>query len=113
MAKKGKYLPDLVATAPVDPERLSKRYHRRWHTGHGRFYAIMRDPEWERSQFRFASVPGHLYRQTALEAFNWFKNGLLGRTDQAFVRERQLRFFGGFFLQRQRDLLTAGRRRSV
>ena len=111
--KKGKYLPDLIATALVEPERLTKHYHRRWHTGHGRFYAIMRDPEWERSQFRFVSVPGHLYRQTALEAFNWFKDSLLGRTDKAFVRERQLRFFGGFFLQRQRDLLTTRRRRSV
>ena len=107
--KKGKYLPHLIATALVDRERLTKHYHRRWHTGHGRFYAIMRDPEWERSQYRIANVPGHLYKQTALEAFNWFKSSLLGRTDQAFTRERQLRFFGGFFRQRQRDLSTTDR----
>src|SRR5688500_703326 len=101
--KKGKYLPHLIATALVEPQRLTKHYHRRWHTGHGRFYAMMRDPEWERSQFRIANVPGHLYKQTALEAFTWLKNSLLGRTDQACTRERQLRFFGGFFRQRQRD----------
>lgn len=107
--KNGKYLPHLIATALVESERLTKHYHRRWHTGHGRFYAMMRDPEWERSQFRIANVPGHLYRQTATEAFNWLKNTLLGRTDQAFTREQQLRFFGGFFRQRQRDLLTTNR----
>src|SRR5687767_770717 len=60
--KKGKYLPQLITTAVVDRERLSKRYHRRWHTGHGHFYAILRDPEWERSRLHFLGVPSHLYR---------------------------------------------------
>jgi len=104
MGKKGKYLPDLVATAPVDGERISKRYHRRWHKGHGRFYAIMRDPEWERSKVRFLGVPAHLYKQTALDTLGFVKNSLLGRADEAFRHERQLRFFGGFFVQRQIDL---------
>jgi glycosyltransferase involved in cell wall biosynthesis len=102
--RKGMYAPDLVATAPVDNERLTKEYHRRWHTGHGRFYALMRDPEWERSKLRFLGVPAHVYRQTALETIAWMKNRARGRNDQAFLNERQLRFFAGFFLQRQKDL---------
>ncbi len=52
--KQGMYSPRMVARAPVEPERLTKNYHRRWHMGHGHFYAVMRDPEWERSSFRVA-----------------------------------------------------------
>ncbi|HZN07387.1 MAG TPA: glycosyltransferase family A protein, partial [Pyrinomonadaceae bacterium] len=31
--KQGMYLPQMIASAPVDLERLNKSYHRRWHTG--------------------------------------------------------------------------------
>ena len=100
-AEREENISQLIATSIVDSERLTKKYHRRWHTGHGRFYAIMRDPEWERSSFRLLRVPGHLYKQTAIEAFNWLKNSVLGESDQAFVSERQLRFFRGFFQQKR------------
>lgn len=98
----GLYVPEMIVDAHVGSERMTKAYHRRWHTGHGRFYAIMRDPEWERSKLRFLGVPAHLYRQTAFEAVGWLKKILSGGTDEAFMHERQLRFFAGFFLQRIR-----------
>lgn len=101
--KQGIYLPGMVARAPVDHERLSKEYHRRWHTGHGHFYAVMRDPEWERSSFRFAGVPGHLYKQTAADTLNWVARTITGNTDAAFTHECRLRFFNGFFRQRRRQ----------
>jgi glycosyltransferase involved in cell wall biosynthesis len=103
--KKGLYLPGMIARAPVDVERLSKSYHRRWHTGHGHFYAVMRDPEWERSSFRFAGVPGHLYKQTASHALNWLSRTVTGNTDAAFTHECHLRFFRGFFRERRRQVL--------
>src|SRR5215216_3886035 len=37
--KRGLYLPGLITWAGVDPQRMTKAYHRRWHTGHGHFYA--------------------------------------------------------------------------
>ncbi len=101
--KQGMYLPGMVARAPVDNERLSKEYHRRWHTGHGHFYAVMRDPEWERSSFRLANVPGHLYKQTAVHTLNWVGRIVTGNTDAAFTHECRLRFFNGFFRQRRRQ----------
>lgn len=101
--KQGMYLPDMVARAPVDSERLSKEYHRRWHTGHGHFYAVMRDPEWERSNFRLLGVPGHLYKQTATHALNWLTRTITANTDAAFTHECRLRFFSGFFRQRRRQ----------
>ena len=48
--RKGIYLPDLTVTAEVQPERLRKTYHREWHTGHGRFHAILHSDLLERSK---------------------------------------------------------------
>ena len=36
------YAPELVTFAPVDPERMTRRYHRQWHEQHGRNAARMR-----------------------------------------------------------------------
>ena len=101
--KSGIYLPDLITRGAVEPERLTKAYHRRWHTGHGRFYAVMNDPEWERSSFRLLGVPGHLYREAANNALTWFSRTLTGNKEAAFLNECRLRFFGGFFVQRSRS----------
>jgi glycosyltransferase involved in cell wall biosynthesis len=102
--KSGLYLPDLIARASVDPERMKKDYHRRWHRGHGHFYAVMRDEEWERSKFRFVGVPGHLYKQTAMHAVVWCSRVLRGKPDAAFANECNLRFFYGFFRERRKRL---------
>ena len=99
--RQGLYSPRMVAHAPVELERLSKTYHRRWHTGHGHFYAVMRDPDWERSSFRLAGVPGHLYKQTLTHALRWLKTSATGNTDAAFTHECHLRFFRGFVRQRR------------
>lgn len=101
--KKGMYLPQMIARAPVESERLSKTYHRRWHTGHGHFYAVMNDPEWERSSISPVGIPGHLYRETAAQAVIWFSRILTGNSDAAFTSECKLRFFRGFFLERRRQ----------
>jgi glycosyltransferase involved in cell wall biosynthesis len=98
--KRGLYLPDLITWGPVDPERMTKAYHRRWHTGHGHFYAVLEDPEWERSRFQLAGVPSHLYKETAKHAITWCVNLLMGNTSAAFQRECRLRFFYGFFRER-------------
>jgi glycosyltransferase involved in cell wall biosynthesis len=104
--KHGLYSPHMIARAPVEVERLSKAYHRRWHTGHGHFYAVMRDPHWERSKFRVLGVPSHLYRQTAAAVVKWCLSLLTGKTDAAFASECRLWFFRGFFRQRRRQLMT-------
>ena len=105
--KKGMYVPSMIARAELEVERLTKSYHRRWHTGHGHFYALLRDPEWEHSNFRLMDVPAHLYKQTAGHAVSWLSNVLTGNSDAAFTHECQLRFFRGFFAQRRRQLLES------
>lgn len=101
----GVYLPQMITLAPVEVERLTKSYHRRWHTGHGHFYAVMRDPEFERSKFSLMGVPSHLYKQTVTDAASWILKTLSGDASAAFERECRMRFFAGFFLQRFRRRL--------
>jgi glucosyl-dolichyl phosphate glucuronosyltransferase len=99
--KQGIYTPRMTAIAPVEVDRLTKSYHRRWHTGHGYFYAVMRDPEFERSKFSLMGVPSHLYKQTAANVIGWIVKKLGGNEAAAFERECRLRFFYGFLSQRR------------
>lgn len=102
------YLPDLVAVTTVPRQRLSKRYHRSWHSGHGYFYALLRAEEIEQSATgRLFDVPAHLYRQAASDSAKWLALVLSGRVTRAFVHELRVRFFFGFLAKRRRDFLAS------
>jgi glucosyl-dolichyl phosphate glucuronosyltransferase len=108
------YVPNLVVTTEIPQERLKKAYHRRWHNGHGHFYAMMRADEIERSsRRRLFDVPAHLYNQALKDALCWLKHSLLGQKDRAFVRETRLRFFAGFFRTRREEFLKARRHGNI
>ena len=97
------YLPELVVYTHVLDERLGKSYQRRWHCGHGHFYALMRDEEFEASRFRLFDVPAHLYRSTCSHALDWLRYRLTGKEDLVFQKELEVRFFWGFFRKRFSD----------
>ena len=95
------YLPDLLVTADIPPDRLTRHYHRRWHRGHGRFYARMRTPEMERTRRgRLFGVPAHLFRAAALDTAAWITLKMRGDAAEAFARETRLWFFSGFLRER-------------
>jgi glycosyltransferase involved in cell wall biosynthesis len=99
----GLYQPTLVAWTDVPPERLTRKYHRRWHLGHGRFYALLRADEIERSNLgALFGVPAHLYRAAFSDLAGLMRSIVTGREDAAFLHEIRLRFFGGFLGQRVR-----------
>jgi len=98
--RRGYYTPQLEVRHDIDGGRLEKSYHRRWHFGHGRYFSLMRDPEFERSGRRFADVPGHVFRQAAASAAGWLGATLTGRTADAFAHELRARFFAGYLYQR-------------
>jgi glycosyltransferase involved in cell wall biosynthesis len=100
--KQGIYLPDLAFRHKVGASRMTKRYHRQWHTGHGRFYATLRDDEFERSSSRVFDVPGHVFRQAGAAAWGWLKSWFWRQPDLAFLCETRLRFCLGFIQQRRR-----------
>lgn len=107
----GLYLPQLVVRAHVVAERLTKRYHRRWHFGHGRFYALARLEEMEGSRWgRLFDVPAHMYKQAAAAAVAWLGRLLKGDRDGAFVHETKLLFFAGFLRRRYEEFQHRGER---
>jgi len=105
--RQGMYIPELVAASEVEVDRLSKAYHRRWHFGHGYFYALARLEDMERSRIgSFIGVPAHLYRRAAVDAARWLGNVVRGNLDRAFDYEVALQFFAGFLKRRYKDVLT-------
>ena len=100
----GIYDPAIVIHADVQPDRLERAYHRRWHTGHGHFHAVMRPEYLERSRTgRLFDVPAHMYRSAVRDAAGWAKARLRRDDADAFAREVRLRFFKGFFGTRRRQ----------
>ena len=106
---KCRYLPDLIVKTIVPEERLRKTYHRRWHRGHGYFYAIRRSSEIDDAQLRFMDVPAHLYKRAAIDAVR-FLSSFIGNPQRAFVYETGLHFFYGFFRKRSRDYMKTAYR---
>lgn len=107
------YVPELIVSAHVLEERLDKEYHRRWYCGHGYFYAVMRDAEFESSKLRLFDVPSHLYRRTYSNAFAWLRHRLTKKSHLEFQQELELHFFRGFFRKRfadRRSFLEFGKR---
>ena len=108
--RKGLYFPHIIVTAEIESERLQKSYHRRWHAGHGRFYAALRDEEIERSDIgRICGVPAHFYRQALHAGLGWIASSLGNRPDEAFSQELRLRYFVGFSSRRWREFFARKR----
>lgn len=108
----GLYLPDLVATAEIEADRMEKRYHRKWHASHGRFYAALHSEEVERSKLgKLFGVPAHLYRQALSDFVGWISAAIRRHPAEAFTRELGLRYFAGFATRRWREFfsLSGGR----
>ena len=108
----GLYLPGVHFYHKVEPDRVSKKYHRKWHTDHGRSYAIMRVPETEQASLRLFDIPAYMYRELVVESLRWLGCMARGRTDEAFSHETRLRFFSGFFRRRLADLIAGNRKDS-
>lgn len=103
------YAPAVFLYHKVQPSRITRAYHRRWHAGHGRSFALMRDPSVEGSSSRILGIPGHLFRSAARDVALWVGGLLRGNRDSAFMAELRLRFFAGFAKTRLRETM-AGKR---
>jgi glucosyl-dolichyl phosphate glucuronosyltransferase len=90
------YHPRMLVLARVQRDRCDRRYHRRWHEGHGRFHALMRAPEIEQTRLAPLGVPGHLFRRALRDLLSWAKSIVTGNWERAFAAELRLRFFKGF-----------------
>jgi glucosyl-dolichyl phosphate glucuronosyltransferase len=112
---RGFYLPDMVVHHMVAPERLHKRYFRRWFYWHGISRALLYrysgydidEPGLESSHHpddrEIAGVPRRLIVKAlrSMRSFVW--HGLNGHRHEAFQRELWLCFFVGVVRQRWVD----------
>lgn len=102
----GVYDPRLIVDAEIQPNRLERSYHRRWHTGHGHFHALLRSEYVERTTVgTLFGVPAHLYRQALRDLIAWVAATLTGNSAAAFRHELGLRFFYGFFRTRRHQFV--------
>jgi glycosyltransferase involved in cell wall biosynthesis len=98
----GAYEPSLRVAAVVTPDRVRKAHHRAWHFGHGRHVARMRLADIEASRLRPFGMPLHLWRSTAVDAWQWALAAARGDAAAAFDRETRLCFAAGFLRERIR-----------
>ena len=103
------YVPRMLVRARVQADRYTRGYHRRWYRGHGRFHAMMRAPEMERSRMAILGVPSHLLRSAGRDAGRMAARLLSGDREGAFAAELRLRFFQGF-VESRLGLGSHGRR---
>jgi glycosyltransferase involved in cell wall biosynthesis len=93
----GRYAPDVVARTIVPAERLTRRYHRRWHATHGHFLARMPFREIHtakgltlekptRGRF-FLGAPRFEYRELLLAVARWCACLATARVDRMLSHE--------------------------
>lgn len=100
--RRGVYAPQIRITAEVQPHRLQKRYHRRWHSDHGRMFArLQRDDEHYDREGALVLAPANgltlfgspawLYRFVLSEAAALARTAALGQQSRAFWHESRVR----------------------
>lgn len=118
------YAPEIVVTAEVQSERMTKSFHRRWWRTAGAFGALMnygeifdgggRLTDGENISPRLFGVPAYLYRQLLMEGARWGAATLRGRRGQAFTHEGGVQYlfsyigarYGEYAATRQRSHLA-------
>jgi glucosyl-dolichyl phosphate glucuronosyltransferase len=100
----GVYVPEIIVYSQLASERLTKSYHRRWHLGHGKFYAKARRAEFETSR-RVLDVPVFVYRQAVQNCLEFALFSLRFRKIAAFERENRFLFSLGFIAERWKAVL--------
>lgn len=110
--RQGLYVPELVIHAEVQKERLTKAYHRRWHTGHGKSMAVMQWYEITQGKNelvdevpkskKLLGVSGWFYRDVLSEMQAWLKAKIKQDDVEAFKYELMLRNHFSYIRKRRK-----------
>lgn len=120
--KRGLYVDAVAGCADVQPERLTKRYHRAWYAVTGASHARLgyRDSIDAEGRLDTAAtlryrtiggVPRFLYRELVEHAGRLLAHLVTGRWSAAFYDECRLRYLGSYIRVRWRDSRIATARR--
>lgn len=118
------YAPDMITLAVVQSERLTKAYHRQWHSTMGACNARMEIEELSHPVMglrdappavaRVFGAPRFALRQLATEGRRWLVAALARREDEAFSHEARIRSLGAYMREsRAIERRRASRRRKV
>lgn len=83
----GLYVPQLVVWADVQPDRLTKRYHRRWYAGHGAYNLMMGAIPTTADGITLFGTPMYHYRDAARSVATWVRSCFSGDEAQTFADE--------------------------
>ena len=112
---RGFYVPDMVVHHVIPPDRLTKRYFRRWFYWHGISRAMlyaktkinMEAPEQTELDYsrvpHIAGVPRYMYRSCLRACKDMMRAGVRRDPVAVFEHELWVWFFAGVFRQRVKD----------
>lgn len=111
---RGRYVPDLLIRHFIAPERLTKRYHRRWAYGNGRSLAVL-DRERPETVARVGRLPRHMLGSALRGLAGLAQNPGIALRDEARRFGEELQWWGlvGFlreaYRRRSDSASTSGR----
>jgi glycosyltransferase involved in cell wall biosynthesis len=111
--KRGRYDDTIIAYADVQPERLHKRYHRKWHAVTGESHARLRfrevidhdgrlHPNAPEAPSWFGS-PRYLYREALTTLCAWAWSTARWREADAFFHECRIRYLAAYMTRRFKE----------
>lgn len=119
--KRAMYVPEVIVVAEVQKERLTKAYHRLWHTGHGKSAAMMRLREITGGDGRIIEEPRdapklfgvapHTCRELMAAAARWLNAAARRQESLSLKYENEVRQLTSY-IRHQYGEDAAGRRRS-
>jgi glycosyltransferase involved in cell wall biosynthesis len=108
--RQGIYIPSMLVTAEVQPERLKKDYHRKWNLKTGRFNSLMRLNESMSADGRFVGelpdlatlfgVPGFVYRKLFTESFRWIASAARRQKGKSQQHKNHIWYLIGYISKR-------------
>jgi len=114
------YVPDVLVFADVQPERLTKKYHRQWHATNGSFNSLMRLGEHVGSNGQILDnlatsvelfgAPAFLYRQLISACGQWLVAKARGPESLSFKHENRVRFMMAYISTRYEHEFAAQNR---
>jgi glycosyltransferase involved in cell wall biosynthesis len=110
--KVGLYADEIVAVAIVQPERLTKAYHRRWHAVTGANHARLRFKEIIArdghlmepvTRHRVFGTPAYVYKELAAETLKFVGALITRRGAETFAAECRIRYLVSYIRTRRRE----------
>lgn len=119
----GMYVPDIVVSADVQANRLTKAYHRRWHKGQGKYRAIMGLEEITAPDGRLMQSPmntptlfgasAFMYRQVIASGGRWVIAVARRNESLSLYHENKVRYLISYIRRRYEQNATERKRSSL